>query len=153
MEPKLDIGKKIFKRRESLKISQSELGRMIGAARATVCNWEAGRNPELNMLPVLAKALETSVSFLMGETEDPAPAPQWRREGNQQALQSLDRALDFLALTAIRFKRSCIIFSKSIDRHPQGCYIEFTGSKARNERRQEDEKNDLRSRPDRQQLR
>jgi transcriptional regulator with XRE-family HTH domain len=61
-------------------LSQAEFARQLGQARTTVYNWESGRNkPEDETLLLVCRVLRTSVSYLMGETDDPRPAPDWRK--------------------------------------------------------------------------
>lgn len=65
--------------REGLGLSQSEFARQAEQSRSTVHGWETGRNkPDEDALPIVAKVLKTSISYLFGETDDPRPAPQWR---------------------------------------------------------------------------
>lgn len=59
-------------------LSQAEFARQLGQARTTVYNWESGRNkPEDETLLLVCRVLGTSVSYLMGETDDPRRAPDW----------------------------------------------------------------------------
>lgn len=59
-------------------ISQSELARRTNQARSTVFNWENNRNnPEVSAGILIAEALNTSISYLYGETDDPRPARDW----------------------------------------------------------------------------
>ena len=53
-------------------ISQTELGKQIGAAQNTVCNWENGnREPDKETYIKLAEFFEVSVSEIMGvDTEE-----------------------------------------------------------------------------------
>jgi transcriptional regulator with XRE-family HTH domain len=65
----------IFKRikiaRERLGISQVALAEMAGVSRASVVNWEnAKRVPSIGDLETLAGIFKTSISFLIGETDD-----------------------------------------------------------------------------------
>jgi len=60
--------------RDQLGLSQSELARRAHSTQQTINRLEAGGtdNPR-NLLP-LARALQTSAAFLMGETDDPTLA-------------------------------------------------------------------------------
>lgn len=50
------------------KLSQRELAIKLNISRTTVTCWEAGtNNPRTDMLPKLAKALNCSISELLGE--------------------------------------------------------------------------------------
>ncbi len=70
------LGERIKKARKG-KGTQAELAEQIGVHEMTIRRWESGeRYPDADMLQKLAAALGTSVSYLVGETEDPqAPAP------------------------------------------------------------------------------
>lgn len=66
------LEKKIKFLREKKGLSQNEIARMIGVSRYTVMNWESGkRNPDSEMLKTIAEVLETSVAYLVGESESP----------------------------------------------------------------------------------
>lgn len=68
------LEKKIKFLREKKGLSQNEIARMIGVSRYTVMNWESGkRNPDSEMLKIIAEVLETSVAYLVGEAGFHAP--------------------------------------------------------------------------------
>ncbi len=55
-------------------INQIELAELIGVSRQTITRWETGlRNPDSESLAKIAKVLQTTVSYLMGEAEQPHP--------------------------------------------------------------------------------
>lgn len=63
------------------KYSQVELSRIISVSRQTIVRWEANDTyPDVVLLKKLASALNTSVAYLMGETDDPSPIPTFVRE-------------------------------------------------------------------------
>ena len=63
--------------RESRGLTQRELAEAIGVSRQAIGLYEAGeREPDLSTLQKLARALGTSMSYLVGETDDPSPPPQ-----------------------------------------------------------------------------
>lgn len=68
----IDPKDRIRERREALNLSQLDLSRRLGYTdRSTIAKLEAGVNHvNTKKLPGLAKALETTVSYLMGETDD-----------------------------------------------------------------------------------
>ena len=68
---------RIEERRESLGLTQEDLARIVGVAKSTVSRWESGGIMEIKQkrLPSLARTLNTSVSYLLGLTEDPEPQP------------------------------------------------------------------------------
>ncbi|HEY8414796.1 MAG TPA: helix-turn-helix transcriptional regulator, partial [Thermaerobacter sp.] len=72
MAPNPIIAVRIRERRERLGWTQAEPAQATGTTRATVGNYEAGRRePDAATLLRLARALGTSVSYLLGETDDP----------------------------------------------------------------------------------
>ncbi|MDL2298884.1 LexA family transcriptional regulator [Synergistaceae bacterium OttesenSCG-928-D05] len=61
--------------RRTKNLSQQGLAASVGVSRTTVVAWEKGAYvPEGGKLKRIAAALETSVSYLLGETSDPGPA-------------------------------------------------------------------------------
>ena len=68
----MDPKDRIRERREALRLSQLDLSQRLGYTdRSTIAKLEAGVNHvNTKKLPALARALETTVSYLMGETED-----------------------------------------------------------------------------------
>lgn len=71
------IGERIRERREARGWTQVRLAQETGIPRATLANYESGRRePDLETIQRLAQALGTSMSYLVGETEDPSPPPQ-----------------------------------------------------------------------------
>ena len=63
------VGKRIETLRKSKKISQEDLAEKVGVSRTTVYKWESGTSvPNYANMQALARALETTVSFLAGET-------------------------------------------------------------------------------------
>jgi transcriptional regulator with XRE-family HTH domain len=68
------IGEKIKMARILAKMTQAEFAEKIGRSRVTVGRWESGeREPSAGEIVALAALLNTTVSYLMGEIEDPAP--------------------------------------------------------------------------------
>lgn len=64
------IGQRIHARRKELKLSQKELGRLVGVSHATVSYWEADTNaPKTENFLNLAKALKTSVDELISNVD------------------------------------------------------------------------------------
>lgn len=59
--------------REAARLTQKQLGKMIGAKPTTVSSWElAHRTPELDAVCKLADFFEVSVDYLLGRSNDPA---------------------------------------------------------------------------------
>lgn len=56
--------------RETLGISQTELGKKIGVARSTICQYESGRRePDNETLQRLADFFNVSVDYLLGREQ------------------------------------------------------------------------------------
>ncbi|MDO5116557.1 MAG: helix-turn-helix domain-containing protein [Synergistaceae bacterium] len=54
-------------------LSQADFATRIDLSRFTVMDWEKGQKfPDLKILALMAKILNTSVAYLIGETDDPA---------------------------------------------------------------------------------
>ncbi len=68
----IDPKDRIRERREALRLSQLDLSQRLGYTdRSTIAKLESGVNHvNTKKLPALARALETTVSYLMGETDD-----------------------------------------------------------------------------------
>ena len=61
--------------RKNKKFTQEGLSSIVGVSRNTIYDWEReAYSPEGENLVNLAKALEVSVAYLIGETDDPTPA-------------------------------------------------------------------------------
>ena len=66
------LGAKIKEARKAAGLTQKELGAIVGKSEATVCEWENGkRSPEVDLLPVIATRLNTSIAALLGEDAQP----------------------------------------------------------------------------------
>lgn len=73
-----EVGKRVRKRRTALKLTQEELAALTGLDDSYISLLERGqrRNPGLDTLQKLAHALQTSISYLIGETDDEEPLPK-----------------------------------------------------------------------------
>lgn len=60
--------------RHKQNLSQEELADRVGVHANTVSSWENGVIPKMQRLQALAKILGTTVTYLLGETDDPNPA-------------------------------------------------------------------------------
>lgn len=68
----MTVGQRIRNRRLELKISVSELSEKIEKNRATVYRYENDSvEPSITQLLKIAKALNTSTGYLLGDTDDP----------------------------------------------------------------------------------
>lgn len=77
MENKI-FAERLKEKRNEAKLSQKELGDIASCSRYTVMGWEQGKTPTLEVMRKIAVALNTSVTYLSGETDDPTP-PQSSR--------------------------------------------------------------------------
>lgn len=63
-----DIGTKIMNLRKRKGLSQTDFAQAIGASRTMVGNYERNVNaPSIEMIAKIAKVLEVSIDFLIGE--------------------------------------------------------------------------------------
>lgn len=70
-EIKLFVGKRIKEERTKLKMTQKELGDIIGVQHNTISAYEMGRNaPEQNAIFKIAEALDVSVDDFFPEREN-----------------------------------------------------------------------------------
>jgi len=70
----MGLGERIRGRRKHLKMNQDEFADRAGVVRQTVSSWENNVFvPEGKKLEKVASALNTSVAYLLGEVDDPAP--------------------------------------------------------------------------------
>lgn len=67
-------GERIRTARKRAKLYLKDLARLVGVANASVVSkWEIGvRNPTFSNLQKIAESTDVSISFLLGETDDPA---------------------------------------------------------------------------------
>lgn len=62
----MKIGENILKLRKEKRLSQEELGEMVGVTRQTISNWELNETiPDTNQLIALSKALNISIDDLV----------------------------------------------------------------------------------------
>ena len=84
------FGDRISGAREAAGMSQSELARRLGIAKATLAAWEDDRSdPRANRLAMLAGMLNVSVSWLLTGTGDGVPAPGERVAPDKEAREVL----------------------------------------------------------------
>lgn len=67
----MGVSNRIKELRERAGLSQIELANMVGVDANTVWRWENDRSSPSRSIQSLASALNTSVAYLMGETDDP----------------------------------------------------------------------------------
>ena len=67
-------GERLKKMRKELGLSGEKIAQALDTTRVTVSRWESGiSEPNDSKKIALAKMLNTSVAYLMGETDNPAP--------------------------------------------------------------------------------
>jgi len=76
----------IARLRRERKISQKELGSLIGVAQNTVCNWEKGnREPDNESLRRMSEYFGVSVDYILGLSDEskelPPKTPKTRKKG------------------------------------------------------------------------
>lgn len=63
--------------RRRRRLTQKQLAERVGLTAGAIGMYEVGqRQPDLSTIQKLAHALETSISYLVGETDDPSPLPR-----------------------------------------------------------------------------
>ncbi|ADU50139.1 helix-turn-helix domain protein [Thermaerobacter marianensis DSM 12885] len=73
----MQFADRLRKMREARGLTQRELATAIGVSRQAIGLYEAGeREPDLTTIQKLAHVLRTSISYLVGETDDPSPLPR-----------------------------------------------------------------------------
>ena len=65
-------GKRLRQRRKELNLSGEAVAKALGTTRVTVSRWESGESDPSDKVKVeLAKVLNTTIAYLMGETDIP----------------------------------------------------------------------------------
>ena len=71
------IAQRIKERRVALRMKQQELATGVGVSVVTITRWEKGtRTPNSSMMSKLAEKLQTSIGYLLGETDTPNMSSQ-----------------------------------------------------------------------------
>lgn len=66
-----DFAKKLRDRRDDLGLSQSKLAKAVGVHHSIIGRYERDEaKPTINVVIAIAKALNTTVGYLLGENED-----------------------------------------------------------------------------------
>lgn len=101
---KLNIGSTIRTLRKHLAMNQEALADALGVSAAAVSKWESGKSyPDIELLPVLARKLDTTVDHLLDFTSCAGKAEQ--ETIFEQAYDELEASLD----QGIAFCEACII--------------------------------------------
>lgn len=68
----MDLGTRLRMRRKQIGLSQEQLGELVNFHVNTVRRWENGsRSPDAGTLQEIAKALDTTTAYLLGEMDAP----------------------------------------------------------------------------------
>jgi len=94
----MNLGERIKARRKQLELSQEDLARQIGSLQKQISRYETDENiPSAEALIALAYALETSIDYLVGITDDPT-----RRDVSADGLSDAEKRV--IALYRSGFK-------------------------------------------------
>lgn len=80
--------------RKQKKISQEKLSEMLNVSQSAISSYESGaRKPDIDFLPQIAKALDVSVSYLLGRDEEQTqPAPKYSTDQRKEiVLKKLEK--------------------------------------------------------------
>ena len=70
------MGVRVRERRKALGLTQAALGEMVGLKKAQISNIESGkRSTPTKNTQMFAKALQTSITYLLGESDEPNVDP------------------------------------------------------------------------------
>jgi Predicted transcriptional regulator with C-terminal CBS domains len=94
------IGKNIRKLRKAKNITQKELGRLIGVSESQIGQYEKGyRNPKLETLKKIARALEVPYTYLLDHEPQKDPFLNELLEiFSQLNITNKKKAIDYLKL-------------------------------------------------------
>ena len=69
------IGERLLQRRKELNLTLEDIAKRVGVTKSTIQRYEVGKisSPKIAVLKSIAYALETSYSWLIGETENHLP--------------------------------------------------------------------------------
>lgn len=71
------LGERLRQLRERRGLRQEDVARYFQTGKSTVSQWESGkRRPDLETLQRLARFYNTTIAYLVGETDNPSPTPQ-----------------------------------------------------------------------------
>ena len=92
------IGARIRRIRQSLKLTQQELGRQLGLTKVSVARYEAGRVPRIELLRKLSQLGGVTVSWLLQGQDGAPPASRYDNSlGPGASERSAERILGRLA--------------------------------------------------------
>lgn len=89
------FGERLKELREARKLTQEELGKMVGTTRQTISNYEIGkRKADYEMLEALADIFNVDIDYLLGKTNKTTLLPQ--SMGKSFEFKTPQEAVDFL---------------------------------------------------------
>ena len=81
------IGERIRTLRTKKRMSQADLGSLIGIRPNTIAKWERGElTPRGTSIAKAAKALETTSAYILGETNDPTSQGYMLQTGTEETV-------------------------------------------------------------------
>lgn len=86
--------------RKQKKLTQSELAQLINASRMAIANYETDRNiPSYAMLSLIADALDTTMDYLQGNTDNPLKTSQNHSDNGDENAKRVDLSDDDLIMS------------------------------------------------------
>lgn len=125
----MDLGKRIRKARKAKKLTQEQIGTAVSVSDATINRYEKGiRQPDPEMLRLIADVLDVSVDYLLGRTETPRLKTEVNEFDYSQLFTQQDEGQAYILAADLRYryKLSDETFLKIIDEkgagneHPKG---------------------------------
>lgn len=87
----MTIGLRISQERKKLGLSQEMLGEKMGVSRQAISKWESDSTvPEIDKLIAMSKLFDTSVGWLLGVEENPAPVENQTDTLSEKQLQMIE---------------------------------------------------------------
>lgn len=74
----MSVGLRISSMRGYRRMTQEQLGGMVGVSKQTISNWEHDyRSPNADNIIALCRAMECTADYLLGLTNDPNGHVRW----------------------------------------------------------------------------
>jgi transcriptional regulator with XRE-family HTH domain len=107
MEDNMTTGERIRNRRKELDISADKLADRIGVSRSTIFRYENGsiEKMPINTLIPIARALNTTVAYLMGWDDERQPAIETEDGFESEAKEFFDSLPESQKLEALNYLR------------------------------------------------
>lgn len=114
----MDLGKRIRKARKAKKLTQEQLGKTANVSDATINRYEKGiRQPDPEMLGMIADILDVSVDYLLGRTDSPRPNAEVNKFDYSELFSQKDKGQAYILAADLRsrYNLSDETFLKIID--------------------------------------